>query len=102
MIMSRAEDGVMFVAGKQHNYFVIYMFDEDFSPVIETGHEIFDRMDLSDCYPIEIRQLFLIDGDQLRACKFRGTWHDGKDPLKMQIENVITGEVYDVGYGSDH
>lgn len=103
MILKETEDGFEFVATNNHKYVVIYEIEGEIcDPEVVTASQIFDKMDLSDCYDISVKRLLLADGAKLIGCRFRGTWHNGKDPLKMQIENVITGEVYDVGYGSDH
>ena len=64
--------------------------------------EIFNTMDMADCYDIGVRPYLLVPGMIPVPCVFKGTWHDGKDPLKMVIVNGITGEVLDVGYGTNH
>lgn len=103
LILKETEDGLEFVATNNHKYVVIYEIEGEIcEPEIKTAKEIFDTMDMSDCYDISIKRLMLVDGAKLIGCRFRGTWHDLNDRLKMKIENVITGEVYDVGYGSDH
>ena len=74
---------------------------EDFSARIMTADEIFDMMDMADCYNIQIR-VYILRGfeDKPKLCKFRGTWHDPSDPLKMVIE--YEGKEIAVGYGTDH
>lgn len=100
------ENGVRFVTGKPNTYFVIYedrSGDEDeYIPVVKTAREIFDCMDMSDCHGREIERIFLIKGKDIIECRFRGTWFDPSDPLKMQIEDRETEEIYDIGYGTDH
>lgn len=87
-------------------------------PVIETATQIFNKMDMDDCYDIKIIDLkWLKKYDNINdfrffgypQCHFSGTWccknpSTGRiDPLRMEI-NVITGhcETLDVGYGTDH
>lgn len=103
MIISKPnEDGFVFVTGEQHKYFVIYDIEGELFPTVETAIEIFNRMDMSDCYGISIKRLWLIKGDYMVAAMFCGTHHNPKDKLKMKIIDVITHETFDVGYGSDH
>ena len=106
MIEIGSEERVVFVTGKHHKYFVIYedrSGDEDeYIPVVQTEREIFNHMDMDDCHDQRIERLFLIEGRDIIECRFRGTWCDPSDPLKMTIENLETEEIYDVGRGSDH
>lgn len=91
-----------------NKYLVIYEIDGELSePSIETASDIFQKMDMSDCYPVSIASLYLIDGINFVKCRFQGTWHNPKDPLKMQIKVVCPAtkemmEPLDVGYGTDH
>lgn len=86
-----------------NKYLVIYQDDDELmDPLIHTAAKIFDRMDMSDCYHIRILRLVLIKGTKLIHCRFLNTWHNPKDPLRMEIRDMITDEVYDVGYGTDH
>ena len=93
-----------------NKYLVIYEYLNEgriAEPVIETANQIFDKMDMSDCYDIEIRRLILINGYKLTECRFLGTWHNGNDPLRMEIKAAIPAtieqmEPFDVGYGTDH
>lgn len=92
-----------------NKYLVIYEIDGELSePVIETGNQIFGKMDMSDCYDISIRRIWLIDGIKLTECRFYGTWHNGKEPLRMEIRAMIPAtpeqmnEAFDIGYGTDH
>ena len=96
------EDGIVFVTGKENKYFVIYDMDGEYVPKVETGREIFNRMDMSDCYDITIVRLWLIKGDYITSARFLGTHHDRNENLKMEIVDTITGEVFDIGYGNDH
>lgn len=104
MIISKPnEDGVVFIMGKEHKYLVVYRIEGKLTePVIETAREIFNKMDMDDCYDIEIVKIHLLEGDTMSECWFRGTWHNPKEPLKMKIVDLKTHEVYDVGYGTDH
>lgn len=91
-----------------NKYLVIYEIDGEITePLVRTAQSIFEHMDMSDCYPISIARLWKIDGINLTECRFQGTWHNPKDPLKMQIKVVCpaTKELMkplDVGYGTDH
>lgn len=88
-----------------NKYLVIYEIEGEIcEPAIETATQIFDKMDLSDCYDITIKRIFLIDGSKVGECRFRGTWHDPKEPLKMVIEAMYPAPPlpYDIGYGTDH
>ena len=91
-----------------NKYLVIYKMDgELLEPTIATAKQIFDKMDMSDCYPITIARLWLIRETRLTECIFYGTWHNGKDPLRMEIKAAIPVTLeqlkpYDVGYGIDH
>ena len=103
LVVKETDDGFEFVSTNDHKYVVIYEIEGEIcEPEIVDARQIFDKMDMSDCYDISIKRLLLVDGAKLIGCRFRGTHHDFKEKLKMKIENVITGEVYDVGYGSDH
>lgn len=101
-----------------NKYLVTYEVEDHIFAVIETAREIFNKMDMDDCYDIRILGLTWLkeydDPQDFRiygypACEFRGTWccrnpETGKiDPLRMEISE-ITGdcEVLDVGYGTDH
>lgn len=86
-----------------NKYLVIYNVEGEITePQIETATEIFNHMEFFDCYDIQIARLILIKGTGLHYCRFRNVWHDTNEPLKVQIENVVTGEVYDVGYQPEH
>ena len=89
-----------------YKYLVVnhYADDEpdDFSPVIMEAREIFNMMDMSDCFPSELElDIYRIEGIGLAPveCSFRGKWHDINDPLKMAI---VGGGIREVGYGTDH
>lgn len=86
-----------------NRYLVYFSFDnEPNEPVIISSYDLFDRMDLDDCYPIRIEALYFIGEREPEPCTFHGSWHDFNDPLKMTITKDSTGETLDVGYGSDH
>ncbi len=104
MIVKEMEDGGLeFVATNNHKYLVCYKVEgEVCDPVVETAKEIFDKMEWTDCYDIKIIRIVLVEEGKLIYCRFRGKYHDLKEPLKMVIENVVTGEIYDVGYAPEH
>ena len=84
-------------------YLVFYrMEDIPLEPVLETAAQIFNKMDMDDCYPISIWKLYSMDASgDLRECSFNGTWHESKDPLKMTITDEY-GRILEAGWGSDH
>ena len=91
-----------------NKYLVIYKIDGELTePLVRTAQSIFEHMDMEDCYPISIARLWKIDGIKLTECRFYGTWHNGKEPLRMEIRAMIPAtpeqlKPYDVGYGTDH
>ena len=94
-----------------NKYLVIYEIDGELSePSIETASDIFGKMDMSDCYDITIVKIWLIKKINLIACQFYGTWHNPKEPLRMEIRPFIPTipkqpediKPYDIGYGTDH
>lgn len=94
---------VVFRSKYENKYLVLSQIEgEDADPEIMTADKIFDMMDLRDCYDIKI-DLYKINkpGNGVTPCVFKGTWHDGHDPLKMVIETE-DGKELDVGYGTDH
>ena len=96
------EDGVVFVTGKENKYFVIYDIEGELFPTIETGREIFRRMEFSDCYDITIKRIWLINGERITDVKFWDVWHNSKEPLLVEIKDVVTDEVYDSAYQPEH
>lgn len=103
------DENVMFVTGKEKKYLVIYSFDDEIGePQISTGREIFSKMGMDDCYPINIERLMLIEGKDLLECEFRGTWcctdrETGEiDSLRMEIRRMADGILLDAGYAPDH
>ena len=89
-----------------YKYLVVSRYaDEDdsaFDARIMTAAEIFNMMDMADCFPCEMEMdISRINGVgmQLTDCSFRGKWHDPKDPLKMVI---VGGGIRETGYGTDH
>ncbi len=91
-----------------NKYLVIYEIDGELSePSIETAFAIFSKMDMSDCYDITIRRIWLIHGINLTECRFYGTWHNWNEPLRMEIRAMIPAtpeqfKPFDIGYGTDH
>lgn len=84
------------------NRFLVNAIDdsgEEWSKIM-TAPEIFNMMDMSDCYGIDIC-VWKINSysEALSECSFLGCWHDFKDPLKMEI---IWDGGREVGYGTDH
>ena len=73
--------------------------DEEWAKVM-SARQIFELMDMSDCYGIQI-DVWKINGwgQALTECVFYGCWHDPKDPLKMRI---FGDGVDEIGYGTDH
>ena len=73
---------------------------EEWSKIM-TADEIFQMMDMSDCYEISI-DLWKINGhgEALTECCFLGTWSNLKEPLRMEIRSEFGVEA--VGYGTDH
>ena len=92
----------MFIEKDRNAYVVVEKTDIGESVSVMSPGEIFSMMDMSDCYDIEI-DVFLIRkfGEPPQRCRFRRTWHDTKDPLKMVICDE-DGTVLDIGYGTDH
>jgi len=100
-----------------NKYLVTYEIEDHIFAVIETAREIFNKMDMADCYNIRVIVLewlceYDCPGDYklygYPECEFKGTWScrnpetNRIDPLRMEIRRVDTGEVLDVGYGTDH
>lgn len=84
-------------------FLVKYNIEDEYFVMIEAEREIFNRMDLNDCYDITICDLRIAEPSQyLRECSFHGIWHDGHDPLRMEIRDAYSGEVLAIGYGTDH
>lgn len=84
-------------------FLVIYEYDhEEYGePEITTAGHIFSKMDMSDCYDIDIASLYAIVGAAVIRCEFVGT-HCCTETLRMEIRKADTGEVLAVGYGTDH
>ena len=104
MIISYDENGnARMMASNNNNYLVTYDIEGENYTHIETARTIFNKMDMSDCYDISIVSLFLIrENGRVSECVYRGTWHNGKDPLLMAIQLKRGGRVIDEGYGTDH
>ena len=83
-------------------FVVIYKYDDGYGdPEVTTAGKIFNNMDMSDCYDIEIASLYAVNGPELTKCEFYGTWST-PEPLRMEIRDAETGDVLAVGYGTDH
>jgi len=85
----------------KENFLVVSKIDDHLSYGIMGAREIFDMMGMSDLYSIDIK-VYRLGGikDEPQLCKFRNTWHDPRDPLKMTIE--YRGEILATGYAPDH
>lgn len=86
----------------EHTYIVHTKFEDMLGVRIMTALEIFNLMDMDDCYDIDIDIYeFTKFGEPPAHRKFLGTWHNFKDPLRMEITDD-DGNVLNVGYGTDH
>ena len=104
-----------------NKYLVTYIIEGKIcEPVIETAIQIFNKMDMDDCYDIDILDLEWIkpweNVDEWKhsphprpKCYFEGTWSccnpetNRIDPLRMEIRMMFgEGLLLDVGYGTDH
>ena len=102
-----------------NKYLVTYECEGKIFAVIETANEIFNKMDMSDCYDINIIHIeWLKEWESVQEfrlstgypiCEFFGTWscknpETGKiDPLRMEIRMKFGDmRTLDVGYGTDH
>lgn len=76
---------------------------EEYADVVK-AEQIFRDLDMEDCYPgLFSREAYLLKGYNKRPERVQllGTWHDPKDPLKMEIISS-RGKVLDVAWGNDH
>ena len=74
---------------------------EEWSKIM-TAAEIFDMMDMEDCYEVHI-DIWKINGygEALTECCFLGKWCFGpKDPQRMEIRS--DDGIEEVGYGTEH
>lgn len=102
-----------------NRYIVTYDLDGEIVTLIETATEIFRRMEMDDCYDIDILSIQWIkpwkNATEFRlnvsfpSCEFSGTWccknpETGKiDPLRMEIrEKFGESQLLDVAYAEDH
>ena len=70
-------------------------------PVIETAVQIFNTMDMDDCYDIHINRIYLLTNKTAPIkCKFFGAWT--YDRNWMKIQNAKTEKIYAEMKGSDH
>lgn len=82
---------------------VKYEMEDDVFATIETARQIFDKMDMDDCYNIHILDIRIFDVDEFcEPCVFYGSWHNFDDPLRMEIRRKRDNEVVAIGYGTDH
>ena len=98
------EDGEAREVNFTDRYLVTYRIEGELvDPQIETARQIFEKIDMNDCYDISINRLYLLNKEKAPTqCYLRGCWHNPKDPLRMEIRNLVTDEVYSFGYGTDH
>lgn len=81
-------------------YLVNELVDGEEYSKIMTPAEIFNMMDMEDCYDIKI-DLWKINGygEALTPCQFFGKWTCG-DPQRMEIRSA--SGIESVGYGTEH
>lgn len=91
----------MLITEETNLYLVQQLIDDEESCSIMTAGQIFDMMDLEDCYDIRI-DLFRIRGysETPEECQFHGKWSDLRDPQKMWIS--CGGKILDKGWGREH
>ena len=88
----------------EKKYIVRSRFDMgDCTVDIMSAMEIFDMMDMSDCFDIDIDiyEFGETFGDAPMHRLFRGHWSHFDDPLRMEITDE-EGNVLAVGHGTDH
>ena len=88
------------------NKYLVYVTIPDDGPYVEikTAHEIFSKMDMSDCSGEYLEKLFWLPAKTAVdpvPCTFVGKWYNLNDPLRMEIYSN-DGYLLDVGYGTDH
>ena len=87
-----------------NQYLVMYhneSFDHN-SCRICTAKDIFAVLDMDDCCdPGFISIHHIKSNGRHERCDWFGTWHNPKDPLRMEIRTT-KGKVLDIGYGADH
>ena len=99
-----SDGSVRLVATNENKYLVTFAIEGEFTtPEIMTPRAIFDKMDMSDCYDIEVENIYLIrnSGTPIKV-RFRGCRHRLDDPLRMAITSRNGQKEYDYGYGTDH
>ena len=86
----------------EHTYIVHINCEGMLGVRVMTALEIFDMMDMDDCYDIniDIYEFTTFGEAPVRRC-FRGTWSCLDDPLRMEITDE-SGNVINAGYGTDH
>lgn len=104
-IFKMYEDGSMrLVSTNENKYLVTFEIEGELSDTaIMTPRQIFDKMDLDDCYDISVENIYLIkkSGAPVKV-QFRGCRHRLDDPLRMSIFSMSGKTEYDYGYGTDH
>ena len=85
---------------KENKFLVVGLVEDSEFSEIMTAHQIFEMMEMEDCYEIHIDIWHIRGyGEALESCSFHGKWHDHKDPLRM----VIVGDgIREVGYAEEH
>ena len=99
-----SDGSVRLLATYDYKYLVNFRIEGELeTPAIMTAREIFYKMDMSDCYDIEVENIYLIrnSGTPIKV-RFRGCRHRLDDPLRMAITSRNGQKEYDYGYGTDH
>lgn len=93
-------------ANKTYKYLVVSLYGDDDTSVedaqVMTAAEIFNIMDMEDCFPCELMMdIYRINGLGLAPseCSFLGKGHDPKDRQKMAI---VGDGICETGYGTEH
>lgn len=87
----------------EQRYIVDMLFDQEERAVaMKSAHEIFELMDMSDCYDVDIDIWEITEfGERPEHRNFLGTWTHYHDPLRMEITDD-DGNVLATGYGTDN
>lgn len=84
-------------------FLVKYEMEGEIYSAIEKPIQIFNKMDMADCYELYIEGIWDLDPDHyLEECVFYGTWHDPSCPLKMEIRRKKNNKFIVGGFGTDH
>ena len=84
-------------------YLVIEDIDGEDISRITTAKEIFEYMDMSDCYPYPVKMdIYALDayGFSPRTCYFYGKGTFKGDPQRMRI--MCDGKAIETGWGKEH